>query len=114
MPSDYVAIKTFIKCDPLLVQLLYTLLNFQRSMHFFYRLPHIKKKVQSITVKTLIENESSTETARKSHLMRSAQILKGGGAKYHTNLDQNDNRWDRMTGQNDQVSKMALVCFGKL
>ena len=23
MPSDYVAIKTFIKCDPLLVQLLY-------------------------------------------------------------------------------------------
>ena len=25
MPSDYVAINTFIKCDPLLVQLLYIL-----------------------------------------------------------------------------------------
>ena len=27
MPSDYVGIKTFIKCDPLLVQLLYVLSN---------------------------------------------------------------------------------------
>ena len=28
MPSDYVAIKTFMKCDPLLVQLLYFMVYF--------------------------------------------------------------------------------------
>ena len=54
MPSDYVAFKTFIKCDPLLVQLLYpsecfTFLSDNFLQMFFFNV--VDRKVRFFTNK---------------------------------------------------------------
>ena len=76
-------------------------------------LPRLYLAQEVSSKKIIVDNRALLSLKGSTWPETRRQWLNGGGAKCHTNLDLNDNRWDRNDGPKLSGVQNALVFFGK-